>query len=117
MPVENSMHLSYTYLGLAIVAEVVATSALNATDGLTRWQPIVLVVLGYGLAFFFLSLVLQSIPLGVTYAVWSGLGIILIAIVGAVVFEQIPDWPAVIGMTLIIAGVMVIHLFSNTVTP
>ena len=103
------------YLALAIVAEVIATSALKASDGLTRLGPSLVVVVGYVLAFYFLALVLRSIPVGVAYAVWAGLGIVLIALVGWLLYDQVPDWPAVLGMALIVAGVLVINLFSGVV--
>lgn len=104
-----------TYLIIAIVAEVIATSALRATEGFTRPWPVLLVVAGYGAAFYCLAQVLRSIPMGVAYAVWSGLGIVLITAVAAVLYRQLPDWPAVLGMALIVAGVVVINLFSKTV--
>lgn len=101
-------------LGLAIVAEVVATSALKASAGFTRLWPSVLGAVGYALAFYLLSLVMRTLPTGVVYAVWSGLGIVLIAAVGWVMFGQKLDAPALIGMGLIVAGVAVIQLFSKT---
>ena len=109
------MNMAYVYLGLAIICEVIGTSALKATEEFTRWLPSVIVLTGYGLAFYFMTLVLRSIPVGVTYAIWSGLGIVLITIAGAVLYKQIPDLAAVIGMGLIVAGVVVIHLFSKSV--
>ncbi len=107
--------MAYLYLALAIVAEVIATSALKASAGFTRLGPTLLVASGYALAFYCLTQVLRYLPLGVTYAVWSGLGIVLITLVGVVAFQQIPDWPAIIGMALIVSGVTVMHLFSDTV--
>ena len=107
--------MGYLYLTLAIMAEVIATSALKASDEFTRFIPSVIVVVGYGVAFYFLSLVLKVIPVGIAYAIWSGMGIVLIALVAAVVYKQIPDWPAVIGMLLILSGVVVINVFSKTV--
>jgi len=108
--------MAYWYLALAIVAEVIATSALKASDEFTKIGPSIIVLIGYGTAFYLLSLVLKSIPIGVTYAIWSGMGIVLVAIVAAVVFKQIPDIPAVIGMSLIISGVVVINVFSKTIS-
>ena len=108
--------MAYIYLLLAIIAEVVGTSALKASDGFKNWIPNVIVIVGYGLAFYFLSLVLKSIPVGVAYAIWSGLGIVLISLVGYIYFQQRPDFPAVIGMALIISGVIVINLFSKTIS-
>jgi small multidrug resistance pump len=107
---------SYLYLAIAIVAEVVATSALKATAGFTRIVPSIVVVVGYGVAFLFLSLVLDKLPIGVTYAIWAGMGIVLVAIAGAVLYRQMPDLPAIIGMAMIVAGVVVANLFSKTVT-
>ncbi|MEO8327599.1 MAG: multidrug efflux SMR transporter [Nitrospirota bacterium] len=100
---------------MAIVAEVIATSSLKAAEGFTKLGPSLLVVIGYLAAFFLLSLVLRTMTVGIAYAIWSGVGIILLALVGAVAFREIPDTPAMIGMGLIIAGVIVIHVFSQTV--
>jgi multidrug transporter EmrE-like cation transporter len=100
-------------LAVAIVAEVVGTSALKASEGFTRLGPSVVVVLGYAVAFYCLSLVLRSIPVGVAYAIWSGLGIVLITLVAWVVYDQTIDLAAVLGMGLIIAGVLVLNLFSK----
>ena len=104
----------YLYLLIAIVAEVIATSALKASDGFTRLAPSLVTVAGYGVSFWLLALTLRAIPVGVVYAVWSGLGIVLIAAVGWVMFGQKLDVPALIGMGLIVAGVAVIQLFSKT---
>ena len=104
----------YTSLALAIVAEVVATSALQASAGFTRPGPSVLVVLGYGVAFYCLSLTLRTVPVGVAYALWSGLGIVLITAMGWVLYQQRVDAAALLGMALIMAGVAVIQLFSKT---
>jgi small multidrug resistance pump len=108
------MPLHYLWLVLAIVAETVGTTALQASQQFTRLVPSLLVVAGYGTAFYLLSLVLKIMPVGVVYAVWSGLGVISIAIIGRVVFGQRLDAPALIGIALILAGVLVIHLFSRT---
>ncbi len=102
------------FLGVAIVAEVVATSALKASEGFSRWLPSLVVVVGYAIAFYFLSLTLRTIPVGVAYAIWSGLGIVLITAVGWIVFGQRLDFPALAGMALIIAGVLVMNLFSRS---
>lgn len=107
--------MGYLYLALAIIAEVIGTTALQVSNGFTRPGPAIVVILGYGLAFYFLSLVLRFIPMGVTYAIWAGVGIVLIGLVGAFFFNQMPDIPAMIGMGLIVAGVLVINLFSKTV--
>lgn len=105
---------AYVYLALAIVAEVIATSALKASEGFTRLGPSLLVAAGYGIAFYFLSLTLKSVPVGVAYAIWSGAGIVLIALIGWLVLKQPLDLPAVLGMGLIVAGVAVIQLFSTS---
>ena len=102
------------YLAVAIVAEVIATSALKASEGFSRLVPSLVVVAGYGIAFFCLSLTLRTIPVGVVYAIWSGVGIVLIALAGYFVFGQVLDAPALIGMGLIVAGVLVINLFSRS---
>jgi len=104
---------NWLFLGVAIIAEVVATSSLKASAGFTKIWPSLLVVLGYGVAFYFLSLTLKSIPVGIAYAIWSGLGIVLISLVGWLIFEQKLDFASIIGMTLIVTGVAVINLFSK----
>jgi small multidrug resistance pump len=107
--------VGYLYLLIAIVADVVATSALKATEGFTRLLPVLIVVSGYGLSFYFFSLVLKTISVGVAYAIWSGLGIVLITLVAVFLYGQVLDRPAVVGMILIILGVAIINLFSRTV--
>lgn len=106
--------MGYWYLAVAILAETIGTSALKASDGFTRLGPGILVVVSYGAAFYYLALALQTIPVGTAYAIWAGMGIVLIALIGALLFREIPDLPAIIGMTLIIAGVAVIQVFSKT---
>ena len=106
--------MAYLYLAIAIVAEVIATSALKASDEFTRLVPSMVVVVGYGAAFYFMTLVIRTIPIGITYAIWSGLGIVLIAAVGFFYYRQALDLPAIIGMGLIVSGVVVINVFSNT---
>ena len=108
--------MGYLYLIIAIISEVIATSALKVSEGFTKLGPSILVLVGYGVSFYFLSLVLKTIPVGVAYAIWAGLGIVLITIAGAVVFKQIPDAPAIIGMILIVSGVVVINVFSKTIS-
>lgn len=110
-----SWSVSYIYLGVAIVAEVIATTALKASDSFTRLGPSVITVVGYALAFYFLSLTLRVIPTGVAYAIWSGVGIVLISLVSWLYYQQRLDAPAIIGMGLIIAGVVVLNVFSNSV--
>lgn len=107
------MPATYVYLLVAIVSEVIATSALKASAGFTQLWPSVLVVLGYGVAFYFLSLCLKTMPVGLAYAIWSGLGVVLVSLVGWLWYRQTLDFAALLGMGLIIAGVLVIHLFSR----
>lgn len=104
---------SWILLSVAILAEVIGTSALKASAGFSRLWPSLVVVAGYGTAFYFLSLALRNIPIGIAYAVWSGAGIVLIAVIGTIVFKQKLDAPALIGMSLIVAGVLVLNLFSK----
>lgn len=107
--------MHWLYLAVAIVSEVVATSALKAAEGFTRWFPSLLVVVGYASAFYFLSLTLRTIPLGVTYAIWSGVGVALVSLVGWVVYHQALDAAGFVGISLIVAGVAVLNFFSKTV--
>ncbi|MFZ7311115.1 SMR family transporter [Comamonas jiangduensis] len=104
----------YGYLGIAIVAEVLATSFLKSAEGFTRLWPSVIVAAGYGIAFLCLSLTLRTIPTGVAYAIWSGAGIVLVSAIAWIFLGQKLDTPALIGMGLILAGVLVINLFSKT---
>ncbi|WP_028216749.1 DMT family transporter [Paraburkholderia oxyphila] len=104
---------AWLFLIIAIVAEVVATSALRASEGFSRLVPSAVVVVGYGVAFYCLSLTLKNLPVGVVYAVWSGVGIVLITLVAMVLYKQVPDLPAVLGLGLIVAGVIVLNLFSK----
>lgn len=103
-------------LAIAIIAEVIGTSALRASEGFTKVVPSILVVIGYSVAFYFLSLTLKSIPVGIAYAIWSGVGTVLITIVGVVVFNQRLDVPAVIGLSLILLGVVIINTLSSSVS-
>ena len=105
---------SWMYLMFAIVAEVIATSALRESDGFTRAGPIAIVVAGYTAAFYFLALTLRTIPVGVAYAVWSGVGIVLISLVGWFLFGQKLSAPALGGMALIVTGVAVLNMYSDT---
>lgn len=104
---------TYLLLLLAVVAEVIATSALKAAEGFTRLLPSVVVVAGYGVAFTCLSLTLRTLPLGVAYAIWSGVGTALVAVVGWLVYKQELDLPALAGIALIVAGTLVLNLFSK----
>lgn len=106
----------YAILTLAILAEVIGTSAMKASNGFTRLGPSALVVLGYGAAFYLLSRVLDTIPVGIAYAIWAAGGIILVTLVAWIIYSQRPDGFAVFGMALIIAGVLVINLLSKTTT-
>ncbi|GKT01259.1 QacE family quaternary ammonium compound efflux SMR transporter [Acidovorax sp. SUPP3434] len=109
-----TVHPSYLILGLAIALEVVGTTALKASDGFTRLVPSLLTGVAYAASFYALSLALKTIPVGVAYAIWSGVGIVLISAVGWVVFRQRLDAPAMAGLGLIIAGVLVVNLFSKS---
>ncbi|MFX1704544.1 multidrug efflux SMR transporter [Chitinophaga sp. CC14] len=108
--------MKYLLLLIAIIAEIIATSSLKASEGFTRPWPSVLVVVFYGIAFYCLSLTLKSIPLGIAYAIWSGVGIVLVSVIGLVLFKQKLDLPAVIGISLIVIGVVVINVFSKSST-
>jgi small multidrug resistance pump len=107
--------MTYLYLAIAIVAEVIATSFLKSCDGFTRLWPSIVVLVGYAFAFYFLSLTLRSLSVGIVYAIWSGAGIVLVSIIAWSFFGQKLDVPAIIGIVLIIAGVAVINLFSKSV--
>lgn len=107
--------MNWGWLAIATVAEVIATSALKAAEGFTRLVPSIVVVIGYVVAFYCLSLTLRSIPVGLVYAIWSGVGIVLISLVGYFAYRQTLDWPAILGLGLIIAGVVVINVFSRSI--
>lgn len=108
--------MPYLYLAIAIIAEVIGTSCLKLSDGFTRPLPAAVTIIGYGLAFYFLALTLRTVPTGVAYAIWSGAGIMLIALVAWAFQGQRLDWPALAGMGLIVAGVAVMFLFSKSVS-
>ena len=108
--------MTYLYLAFAILMEVIATSALKASSEFTKLVPSLVVVGGYSISFYLLAIVLRTMPIGITYAIWSGVGIVLVALVGAFMYKQVPDTAAILGMLLIISGVGIIHLFSNTVS-
>ncbi|WP_061237422.1 multidrug efflux SMR transporter [Ectopseudomonas composti] len=104
----------YLYLAIAIAAEVVATTSMKAIDGFSKPLPLLLVVGGYAIAFWMLILVVRTIPVGIAYAIWAGLGIVLVSLAALVIYQQKLDLPAVLGMGLIVSGVVVIQLFSNS---
>ena len=106
--------MGYLYLAIAIAAEVAGTAALKASAEFTRLVPSLVVVVAYAIAFFFLALTLRTIPVGIAYAVWGGAGIALIVIAGAVLFDEIPDLPAIIGVGMILAGVVIVNTMSLT---
>ncbi|MBF7978961.1 MULTISPECIES: SMR family transporter [Rahnella] len=109
------MFKTYLLLGLAIVAEVIATSSLKSSEGFTRLWPSVVTLLGYTIAIFLLSLTLKTLPTGIAYAIWSGVGIVLVSAIGWFGYGQKLDTPAMIGLGLIIAGVIVVNVFSKSV--
>ncbi|OEC35448.1 multidrug DMT transporter [Pseudomonas sp. 1D4] len=104
----------YIYLAIAIAAEVVATTSMKAVDGFNKPLPLVLVIGGYAIAFWMLTMVVKSIPVGIAYAIWAGLGIVLVSIAALVIYQQKLDLPAVVGMGMIVSGVVVIQVFSNS---
>jgi len=104
----------YYYLGIAIAAEVIATTSMKAIDGFHKPLPLLLVIGGYAIAFWMLTLVVRTIPVGVAYAVWAGMGIVLVSIAATYIYDQKLDLPAILGMALIVAGVVVIQLFSGS---
>lgn len=108
--------MKYVYLLLAIAFEILGTSSLQESEQFTKWKPSVMVVIGFGLAFFFLSASLKYLPLGIVYALWAGIGIVAISIVSVVRFKQTMDFPAILGIALIVAGVVIIQLFSKVKT-
>lgn len=105
--------MTYLMLAIAIVSEVLATSAMKMSEGFTRLPWSIATVIGYGIAFYCLSLTLKTIPTGVAYAIWSGVGIILISTIAWIFQDQKLDLPAAIGMVLIVSGVVVINVFSK----
>lgn len=106
----------WIYLSVAILSEVIGTSALKATEGFTRLWPSVIVVVAYLVSFFFLSLTLKTLPVGVAYAIWSGVGVALIALIGWVLFGQALDLAGILGLSLIVLGVIVLNLFSKSIS-
>ena len=108
--------MQWIYLSLSILGEILGTSALKESAGFTKFYPTLLVFVGYSIAFYFLSITLKYIPIGITYAIWSGVGIIMISAIGYFRFGQIIDTPAIIGLILIVSGVLIINIFSNSTT-
>lgn len=106
--------MNWLYLTIAIISEVIATSALKASEGFTKLYPSLIVILGYASAFYFLSVTLRSIPVGIAYAVWSGAGVLLVSLVGIFLYNQRLDWAGWLGIALICSGVAVLNLFSKT---
>ena len=104
----------YHYLAIAIAAEVIATTSMKAIDGFNKPLPLLLVIGGYAIAFWMLILVVRTIPVGIAYAIWAGLGIVLVSVAAMFIYQQKLDLPAVLGMGLIVSGVVVIQLFSQS---
>ncbi|MDR1912690.1 MAG: QacE family quaternary ammonium compound efflux SMR transporter [Helicobacteraceae bacterium] len=109
------MAKSYLFLALAIICEIIGTSCLKSSEGFTKLLPAAIVVISYCAAFYFLSLTLNKIPIGIAYAIWSGAGIVLIAVIGVFIFKQTLDLGAIVGLILIVSGVAIINLFSKTI--
>ena len=107
--------MAYLYLTIAIISEVVGTSALKASQEFTKLWPSLVVLVGYGLAFYFLTLTLRTIPVGIAYALWAGVGIVLICLVSWILYKQSLDWPALVGIGFITVGVILINGFSSSV--
>ncbi|MFG6176824.1 DMT family transporter [Halomonas sp. THAF12] len=105
--------MAYLYLALAIIAEVVATSSLKASQEFTRLWPSLVVVVGYAITFYLLTLALRTLPVGIAYAIWAGLGIVLVTLIGILVYGERLDLPAVLGLAMIIGGVVIIQAFSQ----
>ncbi|WP_446808243.1 DMT family transporter [Methylomonas sp. 2BW1-5-20] len=106
----------WMFLGIAIIGEVIATSTLKASEGFSKLIPSIIVTVGYLTSFYFLSLALKSIPVGVAYAVWAGIGVVLVTIISWATYDQKLDFAAIIGMVLIISGVIVMNLFSKVIS-
>ena len=104
------------FLSIAIVCEIIGTSFLKSTDGFSRFWPSTVVVVGYAAAFYFLSLTTETIPVGVAYAIWSGVGTTLIVLIGWIFIGQKLDFPAIAGIVLIVLGVVILNVFSGSIT-
>jgi small multidrug resistance pump len=117
---KSNLHFSssmpYIFLFLAIISEVIGTTALNASNQFTKLVPSLITVAGYGLGFYFFSFALKSIPVGVAYAIWGGVGIVLVTIIGFIFLKQRLDFPALAGIALIVIGVLVMQVFSKTIS-
>ncbi len=109
------MTVTYALLVAAIFFEVVGTTLLKQADGFTKLWPTVFSLAAYGVAFYLLSIILKTMPVGIAYAIWSGLGIVFVSIIGVVIFRQSLDWPAIIGLMFIIVGIVIVNLFSSAV--
>lgn len=107
--------MKYLYLSIAIIAEVIATSFLKSSEGFTKLFQSAIVIIGYSVAFFFLSLSIKEIPVGIVYAIWSGCGIVLISIIGVVFYKQNLDIWAIIGILFILFGVLIMKLISKSI--
>ncbi len=108
--------MKWGLLSLAIVTEVIATTALKSSNGFTKLTPSIIVIIGYVISFYMLSITLKSLPMGITYAIWSGVGIVLISLIGWLYFKQQLDTASLIGMALIVVGVIVINVFSSSIS-
>ena len=106
--------MPYLILAFAVLAETIGTTALQASQQFSKLGPTIIVIVAYGAAFYLLGIALRFFPVGIAYAIWSGMGIVFIAVIGLVVFGQRLDLPAILGMGLILSGILVIHLFSRT---
>jgi len=104
---------TYIYLAIAIIAEVTATSTLKLTEEFTKPIPSLVVLVAFGVSLYFMTLTLRILPVGIMYAFWSGIGIMLVTVIGILVYKQIPDLPAIIGMFLIVSGVFIISIYSK----
>ncbi|RPH01220.1 MAG: multidrug efflux SMR transporter [Amoebophilaceae bacterium TMED152] len=107
--------MKWFYLLIAILTEVIATSALKESENFSKIIPSIIVIIGYSLAFFFMSLTMREMSLGITYAIWSGMGIFLIALIGYLRYDQVLDTPGLIGISLIIIGIIILRIFSKSV--
>ena len=115
---ESAQHhnlMKWIYLLVAIITEVIATSALKESEGFSKVLPSVIVIIGYSLTFYFMSLVLKELSVGITYAIWSGMGILLISLIGYFKYNQVLDIPGILGMTFIVIGIIILRFFSKSI--